>query len=174
MHALMHDDRLWACPSCPLGLMYVIRWLYAIKCLGFHFIGGYIKAKPFPSPFSISKIPLSGKTSSIIKDFLPYLDRTFRCSQWPLHDHRLHTLHFLFFFATSFYKKISLLLNVESNIFLLALSFWVSFVSVVVASVVASASVVVIEGLTRRTPRCSLRCYVTMFFLIYFSTSHYT
>jgi hypothetical protein len=25
MHGLIHDDRLWACQSCLLGLMYVLR-----------------------------------------------------------------------------------------------------------------------------------------------------
>jgi hypothetical protein len=35
MHGFIHDGRLWACPSCLLGLMYVLRWLYTIRCLGF-------------------------------------------------------------------------------------------------------------------------------------------
>jgi len=32
MHDLIHDGRLQACQSCLLGLMYVLRLLYAIRC----------------------------------------------------------------------------------------------------------------------------------------------
>jgi hypothetical protein len=35
MHGLIHDGRLRACQSCLLGLMYVLRLLYTIRCLGF-------------------------------------------------------------------------------------------------------------------------------------------
>jgi hypothetical protein len=32
IHGLIHDSQLWACQSCLLGLMYVFRLLYAIRC----------------------------------------------------------------------------------------------------------------------------------------------
>jgi hypothetical protein len=32
MHDFMHDGQLRACQSCLLGLMYVLRLLYVIKC----------------------------------------------------------------------------------------------------------------------------------------------
>jgi hypothetical protein len=32
MHGLIHDGWLRACQSCLLGLMYVLRLLYAIRC----------------------------------------------------------------------------------------------------------------------------------------------
>jgi hypothetical protein len=50
-HGLIHDGRLWACPSWLLGLMYVLRWLYIIRCLGFQFVGGCIKGQPPPFSF---------------------------------------------------------------------------------------------------------------------------
>ncbi len=99
MHGLMHDRQLWACPSCLLGLMYVLRWLYAIKCLRFQLVGDCIKAKPFLFPFSFYRILLLGKVFSILREFFPYLDKIYRCSQWPLHGHHLHTLHVLSFFS---------------------------------------------------------------------------
>jgi len=49
MHGLIHDGRLRACHSCLLGLMYVHRLLYVIRCfkvmacLGFELVDGYIK-----------------------------------------------------------------------------------------------------------------------------------
>jgi hypothetical protein len=47
IHGLIHDGRLRACPSYLLGLMYVLKWLYAIRCLGFQLFGDCIKG---PSP----------------------------------------------------------------------------------------------------------------------------
>jgi hypothetical protein len=32
MHDLIHDSWLWTCQSCFLGLMYIFRLLYAIRC----------------------------------------------------------------------------------------------------------------------------------------------
>jgi hypothetical protein len=32
MHDLIHDSRLWTCQPCLLGLMYIFRLLYTIKC----------------------------------------------------------------------------------------------------------------------------------------------
>ncbi len=61
MHGLIHDGRLRACPSCLLGLMYVLKWLYVIKCLGFQLFGDYIKGQALPFSFSFSRIPLSGE-----------------------------------------------------------------------------------------------------------------
>jgi hypothetical protein len=49
-----HDDRLWACQSCLLKLMYVFRLLYVIKCFrvmicfGFQFVNGCIKNQALP------------------------------------------------------------------------------------------------------------------------------
>jgi hypothetical protein len=43
MHGLIHDDRLRACQSCLLKLMYVLGLLYDITCLGFQLVGNYIK-----------------------------------------------------------------------------------------------------------------------------------
>jgi hypothetical protein len=54
MHGLIHDGRLWACQLCLLGLMYVLKLLYAIKCfmvmacLGFQLVGDYIKGQDVP------------------------------------------------------------------------------------------------------------------------------
>jgi len=51
VHGLIHDGQLRACPSCLLGWMYVHKWLYAIKCLGFQLVGGYIKGQALPFSF---------------------------------------------------------------------------------------------------------------------------
>jgi hypothetical protein len=57
----------------PLGLMCVLRLLYAIRCfrvmacLRFSFVDDYIKAKLFLSLVSFSRIPLLGRVSSIVK-----------------------------------------------------------------------------------------------------------
>jgi hypothetical protein len=54
MHGLIHDSRLRACQSCLLGLMYILRLLYTIKCfrvmacLGFQLIDGCIKGQALP------------------------------------------------------------------------------------------------------------------------------
>ncbi len=54
MHGLIYDGRLWACQSCLLGLMYVLRLLYAIRCfrvmvfLGFQLVGDCIKGQALP------------------------------------------------------------------------------------------------------------------------------
>jgi len=54
MHGLIHDNRLRACQSCLLGLMYVFRLLYTIKCfrviacLGFQFVDDCIKGQALP------------------------------------------------------------------------------------------------------------------------------
>ncbi len=54
MHGLIHDGRLQACQSCLLGLMYVLRLLYAIRCfrvmacLRFKLVDSYIKGQIFP------------------------------------------------------------------------------------------------------------------------------
>jgi hypothetical protein len=54
MHGFIHDSRLRACHSCLLGLMYIFKLLYAIRCfmvmdcLGFQFIGNYIKGQALP------------------------------------------------------------------------------------------------------------------------------
>jgi len=51
MHGLIHDGRLRACQSCLLGLMYVFRLLYVIKCfrvmtcLGFQLVDGCMKGQ---------------------------------------------------------------------------------------------------------------------------------
>jgi hypothetical protein len=54
MYGLIHDDRLQACQSCLLGLMYVIKLLYIIRCfrimacLGFQLVDGSIKGQALP------------------------------------------------------------------------------------------------------------------------------
>jgi hypothetical protein len=54
MHGLIHDGRLWACQSCLLRLMYVLRLLYAIRCfrvmvcLGFQLVDDCIKSQALP------------------------------------------------------------------------------------------------------------------------------
>ncbi len=48
-------------------LLYVIRCLKVMVCLGFQLVGRCIKAKFFPSFVSFSKIPLLGRVSSIIR-----------------------------------------------------------------------------------------------------------
>jgi hypothetical protein len=51
MHGFIHDGRLWACQSCLLGLMYICRLPYAIRCfrvmtcLGFELVGACIKGQ---------------------------------------------------------------------------------------------------------------------------------
>ncbi len=53
-HGLIHDGQLWACQSCLLGLMYVLRLLYTIRCfrvmacLGLQLVGGCIKGQALP------------------------------------------------------------------------------------------------------------------------------
>jgi hypothetical protein len=54
MHGFIYDGRLWACQSCLLGLMYVVRLLYAIRCfrvmacLGFQLVDNCMKGQTFP------------------------------------------------------------------------------------------------------------------------------
>jgi len=54
MHGLINDDWLWACQSCLLMLMYLLRLLYPIRCfkvmacLRFQFVDGYIKGQALP------------------------------------------------------------------------------------------------------------------------------
>jgi len=73
MHGLIHDDQLQACQSCLLGLMYVLKLLYFIRCfrvmacLGLQLVDGYIKAKLFPSLVSFSRIFLFGRISSMVR-----------------------------------------------------------------------------------------------------------
>jgi len=43
IHGLIHDGQLRACPCALLGLMYGLRRLYAIRYLGFQFVGDGIK-----------------------------------------------------------------------------------------------------------------------------------
>jgi hypothetical protein len=56
MHGFINDGRLRACQSCFLGLMYLFKLLYAIKCfrvmvcLGFQLFYGCIKGQVFPFP----------------------------------------------------------------------------------------------------------------------------
>jgi hypothetical protein len=72
IHGLIHDGRLRACPSYLLGLMYVLKWLYAIRCLGFQSFGGCMKgAKPFLSPLVFLEF-LCMKVASIV--YLDFLD----------------------------------------------------------------------------------------------------
>jgi hypothetical protein len=89
MHSFMHDDRLRACPSYLLGLLYdckvmnVLKWLCAIRFRVSAF-GGYIKG-PSPSlSFNFSRIPLY---ESCLHSSLGFS----RCSWWLLHGHHLHT-----------------------------------------------------------------------------------
>jgi hypothetical protein len=54
MHGLIHDGRLRACQSCFLGLMYILKLLYVIRCfkvmacLGFQLISDYRKGQALP------------------------------------------------------------------------------------------------------------------------------
>jgi len=54
MHGLIHDGQLWACQSCLLGLMYILRLLYAIRCfrvmacLRFQLVGSSIESQVLP------------------------------------------------------------------------------------------------------------------------------
>jgi len=54
MHGLIHDGQLRACQSCLLGLMYVFKLLYAIRCfrvmacLGFQLVDNSIKGQALP------------------------------------------------------------------------------------------------------------------------------
>jgi hypothetical protein len=48
IHGFIHDSWLRACQSCLLGLMYVLKLLYAIRCLGFQLVGSYIKGQALP------------------------------------------------------------------------------------------------------------------------------
>jgi hypothetical protein len=54
MRGFIHDDRLRACQSCLLGLMFVLRLLYATRvfrvmvCLGFQLVDGCIKRQVLP------------------------------------------------------------------------------------------------------------------------------
>jgi hypothetical protein len=54
MHGLIYDDWLHACQSCLLGLMYVLRLLYDIRCfrvmacLGFQLVDDYKKGQALP------------------------------------------------------------------------------------------------------------------------------
>jgi len=54
MHGLIYDGWLRACQSCLLGLMYVLKLLYIIRCfkvmacLRFKFVDGYMKGQALP------------------------------------------------------------------------------------------------------------------------------
>jgi hypothetical protein len=43
VHGFIHDGQLRACPCALIGLTYGLRRLYAIRYLGFLFVGGGIK-----------------------------------------------------------------------------------------------------------------------------------
>ncbi len=99
MHGFIHDGQLQASQSCLLGLMYVLRLLYVIRCLRFQLVGGCIKGQTLPFSYQFSKIPLSWRISSTMREFLSQYDWISKCSQQLLHGRRLHTLHFFYFFA---------------------------------------------------------------------------
>jgi hypothetical protein len=54
MHGPIHDGRLRACQSCLLGLIYILRLVYTIRCfkvmacLGFQLVDGSIKGQVLP------------------------------------------------------------------------------------------------------------------------------
>jgi hypothetical protein len=48
IHGLIHDIWLWACQSCLLRLIYVLKLMYVIRCLGFQLVGSYIKGQALP------------------------------------------------------------------------------------------------------------------------------
>jgi hypothetical protein len=104
MHGLIHDGQLWACQSCLLRLMYVIRLLCAIRCLGFQLVGGCIKGQAFPFSCRFFKIILSGRVSSKVREF-------FHSHTGFLDAHNNYYMatiyiHYIFFLSLQFsYKK---------------------------------------------------------------------
>jgi len=139
LYMASYDGRLRACPSCLLGLMYVLRWLYVIRCLGFQLVGGCIKSQAFPFFFLVFLKFFCQK--SFLHNQIGFLD---------VHDNYCTTIVYIHY----------MLLNVESGRFLLALSSWISFIGVIVADVVATkitAGVVVVVAATRG----NLCCYTS-------------
>ncbi len=152
MHGLIHDGRLRTCQSCLLGLMYALKVnVRSQVTIRYQVFQGY-------GLFRVSACwQLYKRSSSSLlllvflkflcqREFPPQSDWISKCSRQLLHDHHFHTIRFLSFFAIQFQKNYSLLLNVESDKFFLALSSWVSFVvaDVVVGVIIVGVVVVAI------------------------------
>ncbi len=122
MHGLIHDGRLWACPSYLLGLMYdcrvnvrssVTARYQVFRVSAFWWL--YKRAKPFPSPLVFLEFLCMRVASIIYLDFLDAHGSYYTATVY---------IHFHSFFAIQFNsrKTLLLLLNVESNKILLMLN----------------------------------------------------
>ncbi len=104
--------------------MYVFKWLYTIRCLGFQLLGGCIKrAKPFPSPLVFLEFFCMRVASIVYLDFLDAHGGYYMATAY---------IHLHSFFAIQFNSRKTpfSMLHVKSHRFLLLVSSWVIVVVV--------------------------------------------